>query len=134
MDKVLIAHKDSELLGCLQRDLQKFVGQFEVVIAASGPKALEKLRQERISVLVAAGSMPTTDGLDLLDYMRRHRPQVPCIVITDSRDPDVMKAAERNHILGWIAKPVDAGELFALIMEGLDRLDEGVFWREHRSR
>ena len=134
MDKVLIAGDDPELLDRLLRELKRYIGQFEVVTAASGAEALEAMRKERISVLVSDFSLSAINGLELLDHMRKHRPQIPCIVMTDPKGPDIKHTTDRNHILGCLTKPVDAGELFALIMEGLDRLDEGMFWREQRNK
>lgn len=134
MDKVLIVDDDPIFLDRLREELQKYVGQLEVVTATNGTEALEILGKERISVLVTDLDMPQMNGLELLAYMRKHRPQVPCVVMTEPKSPDIKNKAERNSIFGFIAKPVDANELFALIMEGLERLDEGLFWREHRNK
>ena len=133
MDKVLIVADDPVLLDRLQAELQKYVGQFELLTAANGAQALALLGTERISVLVADLQMPQIEGLDLLAHMRRHRPQVPCVVMTEPNTPGIPNEADRNGVAGFITKPVDANALFALIMEGLERLDEGLFWREHRK-
>jgi len=133
MDKVLIVADDTVLLDRLRVELQKYVGQFELVTAANGAEALALLGTERISVLVTDLEMPQIDGLELLAHMRTHRPQIPCVVMTEPNSPDITSKADRNNVSGFITKPVDANALFALIMEGLERLDEGLFWREHRK-
>jgi len=74
------------------------------------------------------------NGLELLAHMRKHRPQVPCVAMTDPKTPDVENKAFRDSVFRSIAKPFSADELFTLIMEGLERLDEGLFWREQRSK
>ena len=134
MDKVLIVDDDPIFLDRLHDELQKFVGQFEVVTATNGAEALEVLGKERISVLVTDLDMPQMNGLDLLEHMRRHRPQIPCVVMSEPKRPDIKNKAERNSIFGYIAKPIEANALFRLIMEGLERLDEGLFWKEHRNQ
>jgi len=133
MDKVLIVHGDPVFLDRLQDELQKYVGQFELVTAANGAEAIEILGAGRISVLVTDLGLPQMNGLELLAHMRQHRPQIPCVVMTEADSPDVINKADRNGIFGFITKPIDANALFALIMEGLERLDEGLFWREHRK-
>ena len=133
MDKVLIVADNTVLLDRLQIELQKYVGQFELVTAANGAEALALLETERISVLVTDLEMPQIDGLELLAHMRKYRPQIPCVVMTEPDSPDITNKADRNSVAGFITKPVDANALFALIMEGLERLDEGLFWREHRK-
>ena len=134
MDKVLIVDDDPICLDRLRDELQKYVGQFEVVTATNGAEALEILGKERISVLVTDLDMPQMNGWELLAHMRKHRPQIPCVVMTEPKNPDVEIKADRDFIFRYIAKPFGADELFALIMEGLERLDEGLFWREHRNK
>jgi len=134
MDKVLIVDNDPIFLNCLREELQKYVGQFELVTATNGADALEALGKERISVLVTDLDMPQMNGLELLAHMRKHRPQTPCVVMTEPKNPDAENKAVRDPIFRYIAKPFGADELFVLIMEGLERLDEGLFWREHRNK
>jgi len=133
MDKVLIVGADAELLKRLRKELGRFVGQFEVLTAADAAAALETLQKERISVLVTDLEAPSADRTDLLAHMRWHRPYVPCIALTEQPEAVSLDSPEREHIVGSIAKPVETKALFALIMEGLERIDEGVFWREYRS-
>jgi len=134
MDKVLIVDDDPIFLDRLREELQKYVGQFKLATALNGAEAIEIMGKERISVLVTDLDMPQMSGWELLAYMRRHRPQIPCVVMAEPKTPDVENRADRNSIFGFIAKPFGADELFRLIMEGLERLDEGIFWREHRNK
>lgn len=134
MDKVLIVDDDPIFLDRLREGLQKYVGQFRLVTATNGAEALEVLGKERISVLITDLDMPLTSGLELLAHMRKHRPQIPCVVMTEPKTPDVENKADRDAVFRYIAKPFGADELFVLIMEGLERLDEGIFWKEHRKK
>jgi len=134
MDKVLIVDDDAKFLDRIREEMKKYVSQITVVTALNGAEALEVLGRERISVLVTDLDMSQMNGLELLAHMRKHRPQVPCIAMTDPKTPDVENEAVRDSVFGSIAKPFGAGELFSLIMEGLERLDEGLFWREQRHK
>ncbi|MEW6671285.1 MAG: response regulator [Thermodesulfobacteriota bacterium] len=134
MDKVLIVEDDPNLLERLREELKKYVGQFETLTAANGAEALEVLKKERISVLITDLDMPRMNGMELLAHMRRHHPQVPCVVMTETENPEISTRAATDSVLGCIPKPVDANMLFTLIMEGLERLDEGMFWRKHRNK
>ena len=134
MDKVLIVDDDPIFLDRLREELKKYVGQFELVTATNGAEALEVLGKARISVLITDLDMPQMNGLELLAHMRKHRPQIPCVVMTEPKTPDGENKADQDSIFRYIAKPFSADALFALIMEGLERLDEGLFWREHRNK
>ncbi|MFC1830061.1 response regulator [Thermodesulfobacteriota bacterium] len=131
MDKVLIVDDDLKFLNSLKAGLQKY-SQFEILTAAHGLEALDVLKKTRISVLVTDLEMPEMDGRALLDYMKKNRPQIPCIVMTDKESPESENEADRD-ILQYIEKPFDFNQLFAVILEGLDRLDEGIFWKAHRK-
>ena len=129
MDKVLIVDVDQIFLKRLKEGLQKYKGQFEVVTASDGEEALEVLKKERISVLITDMVMPKMDGLELLAHMRKNRPQVPCIVIAEPKNSEIKEIAARQEIFRYLEKPFDFSQLADVIMEGLDHLDEGLFWR-----
>lgn len=131
MDKVLIVDNDLEFLNSLKVGLEKY-SQFEILTAANGLEALDILKKTRISVLVTDLEMPEMDGRELLDYMKKNRPQIPCVVMTAKESPESNNNADRD-ILQYIEKPFDFNQLFTVIMEGLDRLDEGIFWKTHRK-
>src|SRR3989339_534055 len=114
MDKVLIVDDDPIFLDRLREELQKYVGQFKLATALNGVEAIEIMGKDRISVLVTDLDMPQMSGLELLAHMRRHRPQIPCIVMTEPELTDIKNKVERGSVFGFIVKPVDANKLFAL--------------------
>ena len=132
MDKVLIVDDDQIFLHSLDEGLQKYMGQFEVMTVSNGDEALNVLDTERISVLITDLDMPKMDGLELLSHMRKNRSQVPCVLMMEPESPGIENETDRKNIFRTLTKPFDANELFPVIMEGLERLDEGLFWREYR--
>ena len=81
MDKILIVADDRMFLKSLKAGLQNYMGQFEVQTVPNGDKALNILNGERISIVVSDINQPKTNGLDLLSYLEKNRPQVPCILM-----------------------------------------------------
>lgn len=132
MDKILIVDDDAEFLEYLKEGLQRYAGQFEVVTASNGEEAVDILKKIRISVLVTDLDMPGMDGRALLAYMEKNRPQIPCVAMTDPESPEIKDEASAS-VLKYIEKPFDFNQLFPVIIEGLDCLDEGVFWKSHRK-
>ncbi len=132
MDKVLIVVGDTQFLDTLKEGLQKYQGQFEILTASEGEKALQVLKKARISVMVIDFELPDMDGQNLLAHMKKNRPQVPCIVMAADEHPE----AHNGTALGtfyFLKKPFDFSELANAIIAGLDRIDEGIFWKEHRK-
>lgn len=132
MDKVLIVDGDPEFSTTLKTGLQKYEGQFEVVTALNREEALGVLKKSRISVMVIDLVMNKIDGQELLAHMRKNRPQVPCIAMIASNRPEVNNGTHLD-IFHIIEKPFDFSKLANLIIEGLDRIDEGIFWKEYRK-
>ncbi|MBW2616535.1 MAG: response regulator [Deltaproteobacteria bacterium] len=127
MDKVLIVDDEIMTLKVLKKGLKKYEAQFEVLTATNGEEAIEVLKRKPISLLVTDLAMPKVGGLELLAYMNENHPQVPCIVMTGHRSPEIKRRAEEEDILDYLEKPVDYNNLASLIIEGLDRVDKGAF-------
>jgi len=129
MDKVLIVCDNPEFLGILKEGLQKYEGQFEVLTASGGDEAIELLNRERVSVLVTDLMMPIVDGPELFTHMTYKHPATPCIVMTDHGSPEIKKRA-REDAFRYFKKPFDCNDLARAIIEGLDCLDEGNYFRQ----
>ena len=134
MDKVLIVDDDRIFLKSLEQGLQNYMGQFEVRTVSNGDAALNILDTERVSMVVTDMNIPKINGLRLLSHLEKNRPQIPCILMAAPGSPEIENGTDRKNIVRTLTKPFDVHELFSAIMEGLERLDEGLFWREYRRR
>jgi len=127
MDKVLIVDDEIMTLKVFKKGLEKYEDKFEVLTATNGEEAIEVLKRKPISLLVTDLEMPKLGGLELLAYMNENHPQVPCIVMTGHRSPEIKRRAEEEDILDYLEKPVDYNNLASLIIGGLDRVEKGAF-------
>jgi DNA-binding NtrC family response regulator len=134
VDKVLIVDDDQVFLKTLRKGLKNYTGQFEVMTVSSGAEALKILKDDRISVFITALDMPKMNGLELLSKVEKSRPQVPCVLLMEPENAAIENGADRTNIFCTLTKPLDADELFPVILEGLERIDEGLFWREYRRQ
>ncbi|MCF8037464.1 MAG: response regulator, partial [Desulfobacteraceae bacterium] len=78
MDKVLIVDNDRENLSRVREGF-KDLHHFELITATNVNAAIDKLNASRISVLATGIHLPQKDGLELLAFMTRHFPSMPCI-------------------------------------------------------
>jgi len=130
MDNILIVDTDLESIMILKNGLRKYCDQFEALFALSGEEAIEVLKRESVSVLVADLSISKMGGLELLAHMTRNYPQIPCVVMTVHKYPKIEKNARRESALQCIEKPFDFNELGEIIINMLDFIDEGEFLRK----
>ena len=111
--KVLIVDDDANTLAQLARAF-RMEGQ-EAVIADSAEKALERLREDRPDAVVSDVVMPGTSGLDLLDALRKERPDLPVIMISGQASIEMAVRATRSGALYFLEKPVSAQKLMVTV-------------------
>ncbi len=119
MDKVLIAEDDLKLQRFLHARLQKHKSEFEVLLACDGEQAIEVLKRERVSVLIADLVMPKVDGLELLSYISENYPEIPCIVMSAHATPE-MEEGFSEETFRFFRKPFHLGELVQAIIQALN--------------
>lgn len=119
MDKVLIAEDDLKLQRLLHARLQKHKSKFEVLLAYDGEKAIEALKKERISVLVTDLVMPKVDGLELLSYVSKNYPEIPCIVMLAHATPE-MEERFSEETFRFFRKPFYLDEIVQAIIQALN--------------
>jgi len=124
MDKVLILSGETDHAETLKSGLDK-IHQFEVHIAARGTDAFALFDKVKFSVFVTDINPPDMDALDLLSYMTQHRPNTPCIVMTDHGKPWFKEKMAQQSFLYHLEKPFKIKSLVSAIMVGLNIRDEG---------
>lgn len=126
MDKVLIVDNDTENLKKVREGFRG-LHHFELLTATSAHAAAEVLAKSRISVLATNVHLPRGDGLDLLAFMTRTFPSIPCIVMLEPDDPKPWFIDRTGHtgVLYYLKKPFSFGRLASAIFVGLNLRDEG---------
>jgi DNA-binding response OmpR family regulator len=110
--RVLFVEDEASLRTSYQRF---FVDRYEMAFAGSGSEGLEQLRVFGPDVLVLDLRLPDTDGVALLQGIRKTHPQLPVVVTTAymSMEP-LMSVLDLEHS-AYLLKPFDLNELAARI-------------------
>lgn len=117
--QVLIVDDDHETARGMSRVLA--ASGYYVEIAASGPIALDALKQRRFDVILSDIGMPEMDGFDLIHAIRSINDNVPIVLLTG--EPTVGTAARALEVgaFRYISKPAQPAEL-ASVVEKASRL------------
>jgi DNA-binding NtrC family response regulator len=93
----------------------------EVVTAASGTEALEKLRTKNIHVVILDVKMPGMDGIQTLREIKRQFPLVEVIMLTGHGTVESAVEGLKCGATDYLTKPTDVNELIQKAQEAFEK-------------
>jgi CheY-like chemotaxis protein len=111
--KVLVVDDEPEVREVL-RDLLSDLG-YDVILADSGPTALDALSANKPDLVLLDVFMPGMDGVETLRRMTALDPSVPVIVVTANTDVDITSKLLALGAADYIPKPFDVEYLHQAI-------------------
>ena len=118
MSKVLVVDDSLSVRKVVERALAG--RQIDVVCAASGSEALERIERDAPDIVVCDVVMPDRDGYEICEFIKRHPrlAQTPVLLMSGIVNDEVRERAARAQSAGILAKPFAADDL----MRHLDML------------
>jgi CheY-like chemotaxis protein/predicted regulator of Ras-like GTPase activity (Roadblock/LC7/MglB family) len=118
MSKVLVVDDSLSVRKVVERALAG--RQIDVVCAASGSEALERLERDVPDIVVCDVVMPDRDGYEICEFIKRHPrlSHTPVLLMSGIVNDEVRERAARAQSAGILAKPFAADDL----MRHLDSL------------
>jgi DNA-binding NtrC family response regulator len=110
--RILIADDDFEVLDCCREILAE--AGHEVDVARSGDEVLERVRANKYDLLLQDLVFPPTDGVMVLEEVKRLRPTLPVVMLSGFADVDRVIDAYRAGAFDFVLKPISAEKLFEL--------------------
>ncbi len=94
----------------------------DVFVAGDGRTGLASIEREKFDLLLLDIFMPAMDGLEMMRLIRRHRPQLPIIVISgrpmtvhSCSEPDFLGMATKLGAVQALPKPFKPAALLAAV-------------------
>lgn len=104
MPRILVVDDDPDISLALEDYLHR--EHYDVEVADSGNAALEKALSSHFDAVLLDVGLPDRDGIEVLEEMARHQPQLPIILLTaftslnKSVPPDIL-----NKAFAYLTKP-----------------------------
>jgi two-component system chemotaxis response regulator CheY len=107
--KILVADDSRVMRQIVIRTLrQAGFGGHDIVEAADGREALDKVSTESPDLVLSDWNMPEMNGIDVLDILRGAGSRVPFGFVTSEGSEEMRARAEQAGALFLIAKPFTA--------------------------
>ncbi|HEV8473395.1 MAG TPA: response regulator [Methylomirabilota bacterium] len=118
MRKVLVVDDSLSVRKVVERALAG--RQIDVVCAASGSEALDRIERDAPDIVVCDVVMPDRDGYEICEFVKRHPrlSHTPVLLMSGIVNDDVRARAARVQSAGILAKPFAADDLLRRL-EGL---------------
>lgn len=118
MERILVIDDDDLMLSVLKEILES--ASYDVSTANSGDRGLELFRSISPDLVITDLIMPRTDGVHVIEEIRRASPDVRIIAVSGTPRIDTMGEAVRAEANRVIAKPFDQDEILDAIAELLE--------------
>ncbi len=115
VQRVLLADDDPDLLEGMRSLLMAW--GYEVETAQDGRAALNKVGEVQPSLVITDVVMPAMNGLELLEAVKRDKPDIPVIVLTAHGSSETRHRAVTQGALAYLPKPVDTARLKSLLVK-----------------
>jgi putative nucleotidyltransferase with HDIG domain len=117
-DKILIVD-DEEAIREVVSNLLESRG-YQCTSLELGSKAQEYLAKNSVDLVLSDMVMPGMTGLNLLQWIRAHYPDVPVIMVTAIHDISTALESIRHGAYDYILKPFEKDQLFVGVRRALD--------------
>ena len=99
--------------------------RWQVHVAATGDEALEVAEKVPLDVVVTDQRMPGMTGVDLLEKLRRLRPDIAGIVLTGYADMDALESAiNRANAFRFLRKPWEPADILEAIRQACNHVSQ----------
>src|SRR5690554_2081231 len=121
MSKILIIEDEAAIRRVLVKILTEENQNYEVSEAEDGLAGMEILKKEDFDLVLCDIKMPKMDGIEVLEAVKKIKPEIPMVMISGHGDLDTAVNTMRLGAFDYISKPPDLNRLLNTVRIALDR-------------
>ncbi len=121
MPKILLIEDEAAIRRVLIKILTEENNTYEVEEAADGLEGIEKIKEHDYDLILCDIKMPKMDGVEVLEAVKKLKPEIPMVMISGHGDLDTAVNTMRMGAFDYISKPPDLNRLLNTVRNALDR-------------
>jgi two-component system, NtrC family, nitrogen regulation response regulator NtrX len=121
MSKILIIEDEAAIRRVLTKILSEESDTYQVEEAEDGLSGLEKIKNDDYDLVLCDIKMPKMDGEELLEAVKKIKPEIPMVMISGHGDLETAVNTMRLGAFDYISKPPDLNRLLNTVRNALDK-------------
>ena len=121
MSKILIIEDEASIRRVLVKILTEENTQYHIFEAEDGLAGTEMIIDTDFDLILCDIKMPKMDGVEVLEAVKKIKPEIPIVMISGHGDLDTAVNTMRMGAFDYISKPPDLNRLLNTIRNALDR-------------
>ncbi len=121
MSRILIIEDEAAIRRVLVKILSEENKGYEVFEAEDGLSGMEIIKKEDFDLVLCDIKMPKMDGVEVLEAVKKIKPEIPMVMISGHGDLDTAVNTMRLGAFDYISKPPDLNRLLNTVRIALDR-------------
>ncbi|MFT4838584.1 MAG: two-component system nitrogen regulation response regulator NtrX [Nonlabens sp.] len=121
MANILLIEDESAIRRVLGKILTEENKDYVVTEAVDGLEGIELIRDNDYDLVLCDIKMPKMDGVEVLEAMKKIKPEIPIVMISGHGDLDTAVNTMRLGAFDYISKPPDLNRLLNTVRNALDK-------------
>jgi DNA-binding NtrC family response regulator len=121
MSKILIIEDEAAIRRVLVKILSEENTTYIVEEAEDGGAGYEKIKNTDYDLVLCDIKMPKMDGVELLEAVKKIKPEIPMVMISGHGDMETAINTMRLGAFDYISKPPDLNRLLNTVRNALDK-------------
>lgn len=121
MSKILIIEDEAAIRRVLTKILSEENDSYQVEEAEDGVSGFEKIKNTDYDLVLCDIKMPKMDGVELLEAVKKIKPEIPMVMISGHGDMETAINTMRLGAFDYISKPPDLNRLLNTVRNALDK-------------
>lgn len=121
MSRILIIEDEAAIRRVLTKILSEESDTYIVEDAEDGIQGLERIKNNDYDLVLCDIKMPKMDGVELLEAVKKIKPEIPMVMISGHGDMETAIQTMRLGAFDYISKPPDLNRLLNTVRNALDK-------------
>ncbi|HSQ45465.1 MAG TPA: response regulator, partial [Lutibacter sp.] len=121
MPKILIIEDEASIRRVLKKIISEENETYQVEEAEDGLIGIDMILKSEFDLVLCDIKMPKMDGVEVLEKIKKLKPEIPFVMISGHGDLDTAVNTMRLGAFDYISKPPDLNRLLNTVRNALDK-------------